>query len=249
MHTELIISELLPEQFVHTPPAYLVCPICQDIFEGPVLLKGCGHSFCILCLSRHLENEDRCPMCRNLCDESAGDPFIANISLKHAVDALLVRCPHGLQQDKGRTFQKVNGCQHMCKLENLASHQTNCFFAPANCQFSGCQEMLMKGTLSDHVLSCQFGPKNCVHPGCTGTASEGNGGARQGVFVQDGSMCLREETCAKILTGAPRAHPRRGYLRFPERPQRALQSNASQVRKQGLFFEAESLRIYWNSGG
>ncbi len=39
------------------------CPICMEsvtCFEKTV----CGHSFCKPCISKHLENDHRCPMCR-----------------------------------------------------------------------------------------------------------------------------------------------------------------------------------------
>lgn len=47
----------------------LLCPICQDLFSNPHILK-CGHSFCSLCIRRHLDSTmnriqaDVCPVCR-----------------------------------------------------------------------------------------------------------------------------------------------------------------------------------------
>ncbi|XP_008103935.2 E3 ubiquitin-protein ligase TRIM7 isoform X2 [Anolis carolinensis] len=50
------------------------CPICLDFFQGPVIIPGCGHSFCRSCLSPSLSlslaggSEERslcsCPQCR-----------------------------------------------------------------------------------------------------------------------------------------------------------------------------------------
>ncbi|XP_067321479.1 E3 ubiquitin-protein ligase TRIM7-like [Anolis sagrei] len=50
------------------------CPICLDYFQGPVIIPGCGHSFCLSCLSPSLspslaggskENPPcLCPQCR-----------------------------------------------------------------------------------------------------------------------------------------------------------------------------------------
>ena len=52
------------------------CPICYDAIKlilieneeikaNPnVTTTPCGHSFCYKCLNKHLENKNRCPMCR-----------------------------------------------------------------------------------------------------------------------------------------------------------------------------------------
>ncbi|KAI7898583.1 WD40-repeat-containing domain protein [Cokeromyces recurvatus] len=42
----------------------LACPICQDIMKEVYATK-CGHSFCYFCISRHLRNQEDCPMCRS----------------------------------------------------------------------------------------------------------------------------------------------------------------------------------------
>jgi hypothetical protein len=48
----------------------LECPICQDLFSNPQSLK-CGHSFCSLCIRRHLDSSlnrstsNICPVCRD----------------------------------------------------------------------------------------------------------------------------------------------------------------------------------------
>lgn len=53
----------------------LVCPICLDYFDDPVILK-CGHNFCRGCILMHWEeNGDddvgyRCPECRQVCSSS-----------------------------------------------------------------------------------------------------------------------------------------------------------------------------------
>lgn len=40
-----------------------VCPICQDKFSNPVILK-CKHTFCQDCVCMWLDKENSCPMCR-----------------------------------------------------------------------------------------------------------------------------------------------------------------------------------------
>lgn len=44
----------------------LACPVCLDTYEDPVMLTGCGHSFCDRCarLMGAGPGEARCPICR-----------------------------------------------------------------------------------------------------------------------------------------------------------------------------------------
>ncbi|KAG9008841.1 E3 ubiquitin-protein ligase rad18 [Tulasnella sp. JGI-2019a] len=42
----------------------LRCPICKDILRAPVLLTGCGHSFCSQCVRESLNVQEECPQCR-----------------------------------------------------------------------------------------------------------------------------------------------------------------------------------------
>ena len=51
----------------------LLCPICQDFFTNPQMLK-CGHTYCSLCIQRHCDstlnrtNPGYCPSCREKAD-------------------------------------------------------------------------------------------------------------------------------------------------------------------------------------
>ncbi|KAI9472482.1 MAG: WD40-repeat-containing domain protein [Benjaminiella poitrasii] len=53
---EDIVIDVLDEE--------LTCPICQDIMKEVYATK-CGHSFCHVCISHHLRNQEDCPMCRS----------------------------------------------------------------------------------------------------------------------------------------------------------------------------------------
>jgi hypothetical protein len=39
------------------------CPVCISIISRPVLTP-CNHIFCITCIEKTLENDEKCPMCR-----------------------------------------------------------------------------------------------------------------------------------------------------------------------------------------
>lgn len=65
----------------------LQCPICLEVFKEPLMLQ-CGHSYCKGCLvslSRHLDSELRCPVCRQEVDSSSPPP---NVSLARVIEAL-----------------------------------------------------------------------------------------------------------------------------------------------------------------
>uniref|UniRef100_A0A452UCG9 Tripartite motif containing 50 n=1 Tax=Ursus maritimus TaxID=29073 RepID=A0A452UCG9_URSMA len=65
----------------------LQCPICLEVFKEPMMLQ-CGHSYCKGCLvslSRHLDSELRCPVCRQEVDSSSSPP---NVSLARVIEAL-----------------------------------------------------------------------------------------------------------------------------------------------------------------
>ncbi|KAG9351775.1 hypothetical protein JZ751_023026 [Albula glossodonta] len=68
----------------------LICPICLDFFDDPVILK-CGHNFCRGCILTHWEeNGDddvgyRCPECRQVFGKIS---FTTNYLVKNLVDKL-----------------------------------------------------------------------------------------------------------------------------------------------------------------
>ncbi|XP_070693540.1 nuclear factor 7, ovary-like isoform X2 [Pempheris klunzingeri] len=64
------------------------CPICQDVFKGPVILS-CSHSFCKSCLQRWWKGKQRreCPCCKR--ESSKSDPP-CNLVLKNLCEALLL---------------------------------------------------------------------------------------------------------------------------------------------------------------
>ncbi|KAJ8266676.1 hypothetical protein GJAV_G00133340 [Gymnothorax javanicus] len=68
----------------------LICPICLDFFDDPVILK-CGHNFCRGCILMHWEeNGDddvgyRCPECRQVFGKIS---FTTNYLVKNLVDKL-----------------------------------------------------------------------------------------------------------------------------------------------------------------
>ncbi|KIV93270.1 DNA repair protein rad18 [Exophiala mesophila] len=46
----------------------LRCQVCKDFFTTP-MITSCSHTFCSLCIRRHLSQEGKCPACRELDQE------------------------------------------------------------------------------------------------------------------------------------------------------------------------------------
>lgn len=76
---EDISEESLPLQME------LTCPVCQGIFEDPLLLP-CTHSFCRGCLQKSRQFSKKCPVCRR---EFAEEQPIPNRALSGACESFL----------------------------------------------------------------------------------------------------------------------------------------------------------------
>ena len=86
-HNEDILREMLSDNLITTRSSLLYkedlanidigkCPICYDTIKILKIVDGeikpnpnvtttpCNHSFCYNCLSKHLEKNNKCPMCR-----------------------------------------------------------------------------------------------------------------------------------------------------------------------------------------
>ncbi|KAK0210223.1 hypothetical protein DFS33DRAFT_270245 [Desarmillaria ectypa] len=62
----------------------LRCPICCELFSGPVTLR-CGHCFCSLCIRGFLAQKQECPSCRK-GEENEGHLRV-NLVVEEAVEA------------------------------------------------------------------------------------------------------------------------------------------------------------------
>ncbi|XP_042346388.1 tripartite motif containing 35-28 [Plectropomus leopardus] len=83
----------------------LTCPVCQGIFQDPVLLP-CTHSFCRECLQRSFQFSKKCPVCRDVFEEGQS---ISNRALSSA-------CETFLKQSNSRTNRKRACNEDTCKL-------------------------------------------------------------------------------------------------------------------------------------
>ena len=46
----------------------LKCSVCLDLYDDPLILSGCGHTFCRECITKHLQGRkaysSQCPECK-----------------------------------------------------------------------------------------------------------------------------------------------------------------------------------------
>lgn len=66
----------------------MTCPICLDLFYKCYTVKPCFHEFCAPCLSQHIKNSKKCPVCE---EEMA--MAIKNYDLSEHIDLYLRKKP------------------------------------------------------------------------------------------------------------------------------------------------------------
>jgi hypothetical protein len=155
----------LCEYFVDktTVESECTCQICQELFENPVFLPNCLHTFCRACLVQWEANQKpidahkplppntrrrvpraTCPLCREkflveLSDHRRSDPSCLvrpNPVMRRVIYALRIHCPLG-------------ACRWLAPLADLVPHVVNhCHFFTTQCP--RCNVPLFRGQLSLH---------------------------------------------------------------------------------------------------
>ncbi len=127
----------------------LLCSICQEVPKDPRLCQNKDHIFCLAHISRHLQNSQTCPVCRDpLTPETLRPP---TGFLKNYLDDLKIKCDH---HDRG--------CPDVVRLEDLQRHVDQCGFAPVVCGNEGCGTVVNKRDKENHEKNlCQFRVAKC----------------------------------------------------------------------------------------
>lgn len=73
-------------------PDELRCPICFDVLRAPVRLERCGHTFCEVCVTRHVDAHHSCPLDRR---PACASEIAPDLSARRAVARLRVHCRFG----------------------------------------------------------------------------------------------------------------------------------------------------------
>ena len=137
------------ERFVTTISRNFLCLICFNVLKDPVLCPRNQHCFCRGCITKHLENSQRCPTCADeLTEETLTVP---SRMVRDYLDELNIRCIY-----HGR------GCQEIAQLQHLDQHEDSCGFTPAVCRNEGCGVTLNKRDLIHHESElCEYRKLKC----------------------------------------------------------------------------------------
>ena len=137
------------ERFVTTISRNFLCLICFNVLKDPVLCPRNQHCFCRGCITKHLENSQRCPTCADeLTAETLTEP---PRMVKDYLNELNIRCVY---HDRG--------CEEIVQLQHLDQHEDSCGFTPVVCRNQGCGAILNKRDLIHHESElCEYRKLKC----------------------------------------------------------------------------------------
>ena len=77
-------------QLVEVQLELLKCPVCLDLYDDPLFLSGCAHTFCRDCITKHLRGSkppyySKCPKCKKPATKR---DCLPNYSLASVVQAV-----------------------------------------------------------------------------------------------------------------------------------------------------------------
>ena len=137
------------ERFATTVNQNFLCLICFNVLREPVLCPRNHHCFCRSCITKHLENFRRCPICADeLTVETLAEP---QRMVKDILNELNIHCIY------------INrGCQEILQLQHLECHEATCGFTLAVCTNQGCGATLNQRDLIHHQSElCEFRKLKC----------------------------------------------------------------------------------------
>ena len=136
------------ERFEAVLSENLHCAICSCVLKDPVMCKN-EHCFCRTCITKHLENYQKCPSCnQELSVESLTD---APRVVRNLLSEKRIKCDH-----------HERGCKEILQLGNLASHVAVCGKAPVLCANEEClKEINREDQLRHESEKCKFREIRC----------------------------------------------------------------------------------------
>ena len=137
------------ERFTSTVDRDFICSICFNVLKDPVLCPRNHHCFCRGCITKHLENAQRCPTCADeLTVETLAEP---QRTIKRMLNESKIRCVY-----------IDRGCQEIVQLQHLDQHEATCGFTPAVCTNQGCGATVNQRDLIHHESEvCEFRKLKC----------------------------------------------------------------------------------------
>ena len=137
------------QRFETTVNRNFLCLICFNVLNDPVLCPKNQDCFCRSCITKHLENSQRCPTCADeLTIDSLTEP---NRMVKDYLNELKIHCVYNNR-----------GCQEILQVQHLDNHEAKCGFTPAICTNQGCAVTLNQRDLIHHQSElCEFRKLKC----------------------------------------------------------------------------------------
>ena len=137
------------KRFVTAVNRNFLCLICFNVLKDPVLCPRNEHCFCRGCITKHLENSQRCPTCNDeLTEETLTKP---SRMVKEYLNELNIHCVY-----------HNRGCQEILQLQHLDNHEATCGFTPAVCTNQSCGETLNQRDIIHHESEiCEFRKLKC----------------------------------------------------------------------------------------
>ncbi|XP_051812994.1 RING finger protein 151 [Acanthochromis polyacanthus] len=139
------------ERFVGYVNEGLLCCVCRDVLERP-LQAPCEHAYCSACISSWLLHHHSCPEDRQPLDVGSLKPLYRY--MRNDLNRLQIRCVNAGQ-----------GCEVICSLESLHTHEDECEFAFVSCSNTGCPVQVERRGLEAHLSECNFRSRECPN-GC-----------------------------------------------------------------------------------
>ncbi|CAD8075835.1 unnamed protein product [Paramecium primaurelia] len=187
---EAILKELFEDDYftqiithpsVQSPYEELTCAICYNLFDIPIILPDCKHTFCRDCLDQWVSKQAmNCPLCR--IDVSH---YLTNKQLKFSlidfntmflIDNIEVKCPNcnwkGKTKDLKLHQQKycnLMSCPLNCNLkftsQELEFHKDICKYRIIKCP-QYCGEEFEAHKIFNHLQNCMYTYKECNKCNC-----------------------------------------------------------------------------------
>ena len=126
------------------------CIICNEILKDPVQCQANEHYFCRECVTKHLQNSQTCPTCK---DELM-------IETLRPAPRIIVNIVSKIK--KPRCSYVSRGCKENVKVEEILLHHQTCDFAPVFCSNEGCKETVNRRDQQSHESeACVFRITTC----------------------------------------------------------------------------------------
>ena len=127
---------------------HLICSICTEVVEDPIILQTCEHMFCRVCITKWMTSETppigatNCPECRTIfSDSDIGKPSRILLNL---IAEVKFRCGNP-------------GCQVIIKYGDYIIHGLQCEMAAVKCD--GCLTYLDQSLIEGHkakFYTCKY---------------------------------------------------------------------------------------------